>query len=91
MSHPAAPYLMAGVAVITLALFLVAFGAWRRIRRDALLWLVAAFGLFFLKAVIMTYSLAREWIDHENLELVGAGFDLAIAGLLVAPLLRRRG
>lgn len=93
--HPATIVLVAAAAVVSLALTLVAHSAFRRTRDGRLLYLVFAFLAFAAKGAVTAYSLwaeetANPLLVHEDLEAVGAAFDVLVLILLVAPLATRR-
>ncbi len=88
-SEHAAVYLISLVATVSLVLTFLAYSAWRRTQNHKLLYVLAAFGLFAVKGAITAWALWVHEIRHENLELLGAGFDFAIVALLVAPFLLR--
>jgi len=90
MAHPLPTTIISGVAVVSLALTVLAFLAWRRTGNRKLLLVTLAFGLFFVKGVLTAVSLFYEIIGHETLELVDSGFDLVILVLLISPFLLRR-
>lgn len=90
MTHPLAPVLVLAVGVVSLFLAAMGLRAWRRADDVRLLFVTSAFGLFGAKNLLVAWSLWAEVIAHETLELVGAGFDLAVVLLLAAPFVRRR-
>jgi hypothetical protein len=73
--------------LLSLVLASLAVGAWQRTGNRKLAFVAAAFWLFFLKSSLTAYSVWTGVIGHEDLELVGAVLDVAIVGLLIAPLL----
>ena len=79
--------IIALVAAVSLLLTLLAGAAWRRSGDRRLGFVTVAFLAFFLKSVLTAYSVKTNFIEHEWLELVGAGFDLAVVLLLAAPFL----
>ena len=81
--------LIVAVHFISLALTIMALAAWRRSRDRRLLFVGAAFLAFALKSLLTAYSLWTGFLHHEDLEGAGAGFDLVIVLLLVAPFLFR--
>lgn len=88
-AHDVAILLISLAAAVSLALMLLAAGAWRRTGNRKLALVAAAFGVFCAKSILTAYSLATGLLGHEDLEVVGSGLDLAILSLLVAPFLRR--
>ena len=93
--HPATVLFIAVAASISLVLTGIAWGAYRRTGDRRLLYLLAAFALFATKSALTAYSLYLEETDrllfgHEDLEALGAAFDLLVLLLLVAPLAARR-
>ena len=88
-SEETAVLVIAAVAALAATLTLVSLGAWRKNRNPKLLFLVAAFSLFFIKGLATAWAILYHRVAHEHLELIGSVFDLAIVALLVAPLLRR--
>lgn len=89
MAHPLPTALIGGVALASLALTLLGALAYRRRRDRRLLFVTGAFGLFFAKSLFTAVELFTGTVGHEALEMVNAGFDLLILGLLIAPFLLR--
>ncbi len=88
VAHPnlaTASALIAVVACVSLILLVLAAAAWRRTGNSKLGFVTAAFACFFVKSAVTAYAIATEGIHHEDLELLGTAFDLAIVLLLVAP------
>lgn len=90
MVHPLPASLVLGVALVSLVLTVLALRAWRRRDNPKLLFVVAAFALFFVKGTLTAWSLFTGTIAHETLEVLLSGFDLLILMLLVTPFLLRR-
>lgn len=86
-SHTAAIAVIIVVAVVSLALSVLAARAWRTTGNRKLAFVTVAFWTFFAKSVLTAYALHTSAIGHEDLELIGSGFDLAIVLLLIAPFL----
>lgn len=80
---------LAAVSVFALALTVIAVLAWRRSRDARLLFLGAAFSLFFVKSLILTVALFAGASDLVTLFLVSAVFDLVILALFYGFTLRR--
>ncbi len=72
-------------AAVSLVLAVLAAGAWRRTSNRKLIPVMLAFWMFFVKSVLTAYGLHGDVIHHEDLELLGTLFDLAIVLLLMAP------
>lgn len=89
MTHLAATLSLVTVAAVSAVLFVLAVRAATRTRERRLWFLAAAFGVFVVKGAVTSWALATDGIGHETLEMLGAGFDLAIVVLLVAPFLAR--
>lgn len=77
------------VHVVSLVLAVLAFAAWRRNLNHRLLFVGLAFTLFAAKSLLTAYSLTSGFLHHEDLEAVGALFDLGVVLLLVAPFIVR--
>ena len=77
------------VHVICLVLTVMALAAWRRSGNRRLLLVGLAFLVFAVKSLLTAYSVVTGFLHHEDLEGIGAGFDLVIVLLLVAPFLIR--
>ena len=80
---------LAAVSVFALALTVIAILAWRRSRDARLLFLGAAFSLFFAKSLLLTVALFVGDSDLVTLFLVSAVFDLVILALFYGFTLRR--
>jgi hypothetical protein len=88
MVHPseaAGLALIAVTAAVSLVLATLAAGAWRRTSNRKLVPVMLAFWMFFVKSALTAYGLGADAIHHEDLELIGTLFDLAIVLLLMAP------
>jgi hypothetical protein len=80
---------LAAVSVFALALTIIAVLAWRRSRDARLLFLAAAFSVFFVKSLLLTIALFVGDSDLVTLFLVSAVFDLVILALFYGFTLRR--
>jgi uncharacterized membrane protein YccC len=74
-------------SAVSLALALLALGAWKRTGNRKLVPVMLAFWIFFAKSVLTAYSLRTDFLRHEDLELAGSLLDLVIVLLLVSPFL----
>jgi len=81
--------LLAAVTVFALALTGIAFLAFRRTRDAHLVFLAAAFGVFFLKGLLLTIFLFTNTIGLAEFFLVSGSLDLAILALFYGFTLRR--
>ena len=81
--------LLAAVSVFALALTLIAVLAFRRTRDVHLVFLAAAFGVFFLKSLLLTIFLFGPALSLGQFFLVSGSLDLAILALFYGFTLRR--
>ena len=81
--------LLATVSVLALVLTGIAVLAWRRTRDAPLLFLAAAFGVFFVKGLVLTAALFEGDSDLVTLFLVSGAFDLTILAIFYGFTLRR--
>ncbi len=81
--------LLAAVSVFALALTAIAILACRRSRDSRLLFLGAAFTVFFVKGLLLTIALFAGDTDLVTLFLLSAVFDLVILALFYGFTLRR--
>lgn len=81
--------LLAAVSVFALALTGIAIAAFRRTRDSHLIFLVAAFAVFFLKSLLLTVFLFSNIIGPAGLFLLTGFLDLAILTLFYGFTLRR--
>ena len=81
--------LLAAVSVFALALTVIALVAVRRTKDANLAFLGAAFGVFFLKGLVLTILLFMGSIDLRPLFLVSGSLDLVILALFYGFTLRR--
>lgn len=91
MAHPgehAASAIVIVVAIVAMVLTWVAFRAQQRTGARSLRFVVAAFGLFAAKGIVVALALWQHSIGHEHLEVVSALFDLGIVVLLIWPIVR---
>ncbi len=79
---------IAWTTVLSLALLVVALLAYRRAREARILLISSAFGLFFVKNLILTYMLFSA--ESGNLLLYSSLFDTAILLSFYVALFRRR-
>jgi len=81
--------LLAAVSVFALALTVIAVIAFRRTGDRHLVFLAAAFGVFFLKGLLLTIFLFMETITLGQFFLLSGSLDLAILALFYGFTLRR--
>ena len=81
--------LLAAVSVFALVLTVIAVLAWRRTRDGPLLFLAAAFGVFFVKGLVLSIALFMGDSDLVTLFLVSGAFDLGILATFYGFTLRR--
>jgi hypothetical protein len=81
--------LLAAVSVFAFALTLIAVIAFRRTRDGHLVFLAAAFGVFFLKGLILTLFLFSPTIDLRQTFVLSGVLDLVILALFYGFTLRR--
>ena len=81
--------LLAAVSVFALALTVIAVLAYRRARDSHLVFLGAAFGVFFLKGLLLTIFLFSGTLGLGPLFLLSGSLDLAILALFYGFTLRR--
>lgn len=81
--------LLAAVSVFALALTGIAIVAFRRTRDRHLIFLVAAFAVFFLKSLLLTLFIFSSIIGPAGLFLLTGFLDLAILTLFYGFTLRR--
>ena len=75
------------VAIIAFILFVTGILSYRKVNDTRLLSVTLAFGIFFIKNVLVVSSLAFNLIEHGDLEFVEAIFDLFTILLLFFPIL----
>ena len=81
--------LLAAVTVFALALTGIAIAAFRRTRDTHLIFLAAAFAVFFLKSLLLTVFLFLNLIGLAGFFLLSGFLDLAILALFYGFTLRR--
>lgn len=81
--------LVAAVSVFALALSVIAVLAFRRTRDFHIVLLASAFGLFFVKGLLLTLALFAGSIGLTDLFILSSSFDLAILALFYGFTLRR--
>jgi hypothetical protein len=81
--------LLAAVSVFALALTLIAVIAFRRTRDGHLVFLAAAFGVFFVKGLVLTIFLFSPTIDLRQTFVLSGALDLVILALFYGFTLRR--
>ena len=81
--------LLAAVSVFAFALTVIAVLAFRRTRDVHLVFLAAAFGVFFLKGLILTTFLFGGTIGLGQFFVIAGSLDLAILALFYGFTLRR--
>lgn len=80
---------LAAVSVFALALTAIALLAWRRTRDYHLILLAGAFGVFFVKGLLLTVAVFQGWSDLAQLVVLSGAFDLVILALFYGFTLRR--
>lgn len=91
MTHPGevvSSVIVLVVSAIAFVLAVLAYKAMQRTHSRSLRFVVAAFGLFVLKGLVVGIALLTDTIRHEHLEVVSSLFDLGIVVLLIWPVLR---
>lgn len=73
---------------VALGLFVISILAYRKKRSEKLAWVSAAFGLFFLKALLLVIDIYYSPGDFVNKAVAGF-FDLLIIGSLFIGLFRK--
>ncbi|HYY47390.1 MAG TPA: hypothetical protein VFA17_01740 [Thermoplasmata archaeon] len=81
--------LLAAESVFALALTVIAVLAFRRSRDPHLVFLAVAFGVFFLKGLLLTYLFFMNTIGLNGFFLLSGFLDLAILALFYGFTLRR--
>jgi ABC-type cobalamin transport system permease subunit len=81
--------LLAAVSVFAVVLTLIAVLAYRRTRDAHLVLLAAAFGVFFVKGLVLTILLFSGTIDLRQLFLLSGSLDLVVLALFYGFTLRR--
>ena len=81
--------LLAAVSVFALALTSIAVLAFRRTRDGHIVYLAAAFGVFFVKGLLLTIALFTETVGLAQLLIVSGSLDLVILALFYGFTLRR--
>lgn len=81
--------IVAAVAVLSITLMFIAIRAWRRTRDVHVIFLGLAFGIFFIKALILTVALFVTTVAPSTLIVVSGAFDLLILTLFYGFTLRR--
>ncbi len=83
---------LAAVSVFALALTVISVFAFRRTRDAHLLFLAAAFGVFFVKGIVLTIALFSAPLTVEQygrIFVLSGALDLVILGLFYGFTLRR--
>ena len=83
--------IVALVTIFTLAVAAISAASYRRSGSRKVLLVSVAFGLLFLKGLVFSAGLLREDVDWETLVLASVLVDAAVASLLFAALVLRRG
>ena len=86
---PVENILVAALTVFAFALMIIAVLAWRRSRDTHLVFLAAAFAVFFGKGLVLTLALFGGWTDLTQLLILSSAFDLVILALFYGFTLRR--
>jgi ABC-type cobalamin transport system permease subunit len=81
--------LLAAVSVFALVLTVIAVIAFRRTSDRHLVFLGAAFGVFFVKGLLLTIFLFSQTIDLRQVFLLSGFLDLVILALFYGFTLRR--
>ncbi len=81
--------ILAAVTVVAFALTAIAVLAWRRARDAHMLFLAAAFAVFFGKGLLLTLALFIGWEDLGQLIVFSGILDLVILALFYGFTLRR--
>lgn len=81
--------ILAAVSVFSLALTVIAILAFRRTRDVHMVFLAAAFGVFFLKALLLTLALFTDSLTRGQVFLLSGALDLLILALFYGFTLRR--
>ncbi len=81
--------ILAAVSVFALALTSIAVLAFRRTRDGHIVYLAAAFGVFFVKGLLLTIALFTETVGLAQLLIVSGSLDLVILALFYGFTLRR--
>lgn len=82
-------FLVAAVTVFALALTAIALLAWRRTKDRHMVFLGAAFGMFFAKGIVLTAALFLLEIALPTLVVLWGAFDLTILAFFYGFTLRR--
>ncbi len=78
------------VTVFTLAITVLSARSYMRSRSRKVLIVTCAFGLFFLKGVLLSYGLLQDDVDWEALMLVGLVMDALVAIVLFVAIVARK-
>jgi uncharacterized membrane protein YadS len=73
------------VAVVSFTLMVLTWLAAKRIGQRKVFFVAAAFGVHFVKSVVVAIALVTGVLEHEVLEMVAAVFDLGMVTLLFIP------
>lgn len=79
------------VAVLAVVFAWIAFGSARKTSRPALRVVGWAFVIFALKNAFVAYNVWTHLVPHDGIELLLSVADLVLLGLLLSPLMSRRG
>lgn len=93
MTHTVGVVFSAVVGILSIALSVIAYRAYRRTGNRSLLFVAGAFGLFFLKGIAIVASWDAwdtQLFTQHALEITASVFDFLIVAMLVTPLLLRR-
>ena len=77
------------VALLSFILFVIGFLSYRKSKDIRLLSITSAFGIFFIKNLMTSFSLYFEIIPHGDLELYESIFDLVALALLLLPVFKK--
>ena len=82
--------LVSVVAAVSLVLMLLTFAAAKRTNQVRVYVVALAFGVHFVKSVIVAWALFTQVLGHETVEIIEAAFDLGMVLLLFSAFWVRR-
>lgn len=82
--------IVAWITVFALAITIISAFSYRRSKSRKVLFVTCAFGLFFLKGLILSVGLLQTQIDWKSLTIYGLILDTIILILLFAAIILRK-
>ncbi len=77
------------VAILSLVLSTIGFLSYSTTRDKRIIFVTSAFGVFFIKNMVVVISLLYDIFPHGDLEFVESLFDLVTLIFLVVPIIKK--